>query len=280
MQRVLLLGGSGMLGTDLRDTVPASVELHAPARVDVDLIDTAAIANCLDALSPDWVINAAGYTFVDGAEQDAALAHEVNASAIGRLGRLCASCNIGIVHFSSDYVFSGTLGRPYSETDAPAPINVYGRTKLEGERQLLASGARTILVRTQWLFGRNGRSFPRTMRERAMAHLPTRVVCDQLGRPTYARDLAEWTWLLTRREALGTWHAANASPTTWFDVASRIFESIGASSLLAPCTSAEYPTAARRPANSTLSTTKLEAALESPLPPWTDALDRFLATVI
>jgi dTDP-4-dehydrorhamnose reductase len=181
------------------------------------------------------------------------------------------------VHVSTDYVFAGTASSPYEEGDPVAPVNAYGASKLRGEEAVLSSGAHTLVLRTQWLFGTAGGSFPRTMWERAVAGLPTRVVNDQMGRPTYTRDLAAATWALIARRAAGIVHVTNGGPpATWFAFAREVFVRAGAEALLAPCTTAEYPTPARRPTYSVLSTTRLETLLGGPLPDWRDGLDRFL----
>jgi dTDP-4-dehydrorhamnose reductase len=168
--------------------------------------------------------------------------------------------------------------RPYREDDETSPINAYGLTKFRGEQELSASGARALIIRTQWLFGRAGRSFPRTMWERATKGLTTRVVNDQTGRPTYSRDLAEWTWKLVAQQAEGIFHAANAGTATWFDVASRVFDRVGLDYLVTPSTTVDNPTPARRPAYSVLDTTKLEQAVGL-LRSWQDALDEFMAEI-
>lgn len=274
--RVLLLGARGMLGTDLAATAPRSVELTAAGRAEVDVTDAAAVARALDAARPDWVVNATAYTAVDRAESEREAAFAVNARAVETLGRLCAERGIALAHFGTDYVFPGTGARPYREDDPVSPVNAYGESKLAGEEALRASGARALVLRTQWLFGRHGKSFPRTMWERAAKGQPTRVVSDQRGRPTYTVDLARATWELIGRGATGTYHAANAGETTWFGLAGRVFRTAGAEALLSPCGTADYPTPARRPAYSVLDTTRLEAALGHALPPWEDAVERFL----
>lgn len=277
MTRVVLIGARGMLATDLRATAPPDVQVEAFTETELDLTNGDAVSRALDEIKPDWVVNAAAYTRVDRAEDDYDAALAVNGTAVGQLGQLCASRDIRVVHFSTDYVFPGDATRPYRETDAVAPINAYGRTKLAGERGLLASGAPALILRTQWLFGLVGNSFPRTMWERALKRLPTRVVADQVGRPTSTLDLAHAVWELTRQNVRGIYHIANGGdPATWFDVALVVFRAAGADDLLAPCTSAEYPTPAARPAFSVLETTRLALDTGVILPPWRDALARFL----
>ncbi len=277
MTRVVVLGARGMLGTDIVATAPDEYRVDAYGHSDGDITDTHAIARILTAARPGVVINATAYTQVDRAEQDYDAAAEVNGSAVSRLGTLCADRGVRIVHFSTDYVFRGDARQPYSEGDPADPVNAYGRSKLAGEQALNASGAEPLILRTQWLYGLAGRSFPRTMWERAMRRLATRVVSDQFGRPTYTLDLARATWDLVRQGASGVFHVSNSgTDASWFDVASAVFQTAGAASLLSACTTADYPTPARRPAYSVMSTDKLARAGIT-LAPWQDALSRYLA---
>jgi dTDP-4-dehydrorhamnose reductase len=275
--RVLIFGAAGMLGTDLCAAVPRGTSLVALDVVDADITDRARVAAVLRDAHPDWVINAAAYTAVDRAETEHTVAEEVNAVAPGHIAEEAARVGATMVHFSTDYVFPGTATTPYDEKDPVAPVNAYGASKRRGEAAVLASGAHALVLRTQWLFGHAGKSFPRTMWERATAGLPTRVVNDQVGRPTYTRDLAAATWQLVEQGASGIVHATNGgAAATWFDVAHLVFSRVGAEALLSPCGTADYPTPARRPAYSVLATKHLEELLAGPLPDWHDALGRFL----
>jgi dTDP-4-dehydrorhamnose reductase len=275
--RALIFGAAGMLGTDLCATVPPGTALTALDIGDVDITDRSAVAIALRDARPDWVINAAAYTAVDRAETERALAEAVNGIAPGYIAEASARLGIAMVHFSTDYVFDGTATAPYREEDPVAPVNAYGATKLHGEQAALSSGAHVLVLRTQWLFGRDGKSFPRTMWERATAGLSTRVVSDQFGRPTYTRDLAVATWQLVERRASGIVHVTNGgAATTWLELARQVFVRAGAESLLSPCATEDYPTPARRPAYSVLGTDRLERILPAPLPEWRDGLERFL----
>lgn len=273
--RVLLVGAGGMLATDLVKTQPADVELDARDLHRLDITSADSIARSVAEVRPDWILNASGYTAVDRAESERDLAMAVNGIGPGLLGDVAKRSGARVAHVSTDYVFAGDGKHPYREDDPVAPINAYGETKLEGERRLRDSGARALIVRTQWLFGVNGPSFPKTMTARARARQETRVVDDQTGRLTYTRDLATVIWRLMQTGAEGTWHAANSGEITWYDVARWIFERQGVPHLLTPCTTADYPTPAKRPAYSVLDTSKLERLLGGPLPSWKDALERF-----
>ena len=273
--KALLLGAGGMLARDLLAAAPPASAVTALARGDLDITDHAAVAVALGHWRPDWVINATAYRNVDGAESDYPAAFAVNGAAVTALGELCAARGIAVLHYSTDYVFAGESRDPYAETHEPTPVNAYGRTKLAGEEGLVASGAQALILRTQWLFGLAGRSFPRTMWERARANRPTRVVDDQFGRPTFTRDLARASWTLMSRQATGIYHVANEGMASWFDVAVDIFDRCG-SGALSPCGTSDYPTPARRPAFSVLDTTKVQHDHGIALPHWKAALAQFL----
>ena len=275
--RILIFGASGMLGSDLCAAAPRGTALIPLGLKDADITDRSQVAAVLRDTRPAWVINAAAYTAVDDAETERDVAEAVNGRAPGHIALEAARRQIAVLHVSTDYVFPGTATTPYREEDPVAPVNVYGESKLHGEEAVLASGAHALVLRTQWLFGRSGKSFPRTMWERATAGLPTRVVNDQFGRPTYTRDLAGAVWKLVERRASGVVHVTNGgTPTTWFEVAREVFSRAGAEELLSSCTSADYPTPARRPRYSVLGTERLEKLLRGSLPDWRDGLDRFL----
>ncbi len=274
---VLLLGAGGMLGRALAATLPAGVRLEVREKGSLDITDSQSVRVTLGALRPDCIINAAGYTAVDEAERRSDLAFAINGTAVGQLGDMARELGASVVHFSTDYVFDGLGGAPYPE-DAPCnPLSVYGASKLAGERALLASQCRSLVIRTQWLFGPGGRSFPATMLSRARAGTPTRVVDDQRGRPTNSWDLARATWQLVGLSVTGLVHVTNDGEATWFDVAREIFGRLDRLALLSRCGSNDYPTPARRPADSRLSTQRFEALTGQRLPPWPLALERFIA---
>jgi dTDP-4-dehydrorhamnose reductase len=270
-----------MLGRDVVEAAPPDVEI-VPYDLDCDITDPVAVETRLREVRPQVVFNCAAYTAVDQAEQEPELAGAVNGLAPGSIGYAAARDGAFVMHFSTDYVFDGTASRPYREDDLPAPLSVYGRTKLEGERALAASGAHHVIVRTAWLYGLRGRSFPRTMWQRASAGKPTRVVTDQFGRPTFTQDLAAAAWDLVhgalnhQRSLPSLLHVTNGGePTTWHAIAERVFARLDRSDLLSECTTEDYPTSARRPASSVLDT-RLFSGIVGPLPAWSVALDRFL----
>jgi dTDP-4-dehydrorhamnose reductase len=282
--RVAILGAGGMLGHDLVATAPAEVTVVPFTHADLDITDAAAVERMLTEQRPEVVINAAAYTQVDKAEDEVELAHRVNAWALGMLGQAAARVGVRVVHFSTDYVFDGTAHTPYTEDTPTNPINQYGLSKLRGEEALRASGAEALIIRTQWLFGIHGRSFPRTMWERATAGQKTRVVNDQTGRPTYTPDLAVATWNLLSLRPAGCRkpnivHVANEGVTTWYDLARVVYGAAGVRDLVSPIATADYPTPARRPAHSALDTGRFETQTGRCLPSWEHAIGRFLAQI-
>jgi dTDP-4-dehydrorhamnose reductase len=281
--RVLLFGADGMLGHDLLAQAPPGFAIVPHTISTTDVTAEPQVAAAVRDARPDVVLNSTGYTDVEQAEAERALAFAVNETGPATIGRVVAGLRpqATVVHYGTDYVFDGRATRPYREDDAPQPRGVDGASKLAGERALAASGASHVIIRTQWLFGPAGRSFPRTMWNRARAGQPTRVVNDQTGRPTYTVDLARTTWRLLaggppRLAAAGLQHVTNAGSASWYDLARRIFEAAGAGAALSPCATADYPTPARRPAHSVLDTARFESLAGGPLPTWQDALDRFL----
>ena len=278
--KALLFGGAGMLAHDLRATAPDGVRLQSLTRADLDVTDGDALQERVGNERPQVILNAAAFTDVDAAEFEPARtrAFRVNAAALTTIGAAAAEIGATVVHFSTDYVFDGEATRPYTEEDTPNPVNAYGRSKLEGEQALRVSGAAHLILRSQWLFGVHGRSFPLAMWRRARRGERTRVVADQFGRPTSSRAIAEAVWLLVESGVSGTIHVANSGAATWYEVARRIFTTAGRPELVAPCTTAEYGAAARRPRAAVLDTGQFER-VSKPLPAWEESLDEFLASL-
>lgn len=264
---ILLLGADGMLGrafVELFQIRKRAFESLTVPRIDFTRPDTirAAVTQRLCA-----VINCAAYTDVDGAESNSALADQINGHAVGHLARLCKAHSIPLVHFSTDYVFDGTNSRPYS-TDTPRrPINAYGRSKALGEQLIDDSACDHLLIRTSWLYAPWGKNFVRTIAAAARAKPELKVVNDQRGRPTSAEQLARSALALLDRDRRGTWHLTDSGECTWFDFSTEIVRLTGASCKVHPCTSAEFPRPASRPAYSVLNITKSEEAL-GPFPAW------------
>ena len=219
-------------------------------------------------MQPGLIINAAAYTAVDKAESEPELAQRVNGTAPGMLAEEAQRLGARVVHYSTDYVFDGTKAGAYDEDDAPNPINAYGSSKLVGERAVLAAGSRHLVVRTSWVYGPRGRNFYLTIANRAVRGEQLRVVDDQRGVPTSSRFLAEMTMALVRRDASGLLHVVPSGSTSWYGFAREIVQLCGARSAVDPITSAQFPTPARRPANSVLSNARASTALGATLPDW------------
>lgn len=273
---ILVLGRSGQLATALAEIAPERVE--CAGRETVDMANPSAVEAFVRQRAPACVINAAAYTAVDKAEAEPDLAMTINADSPGALARACAALKAPLVHISSDYVFAGDTSEPYTETDPPAPVGAYGRSKAAGEAAVLAAGGDVAIVRTSWVYGPSGANFVRTMLRLAESRDEVGVVADQFGAPTHVDDLAGACLLLADRlldgggpEARGVFHYANQGEATWADVAEAVFAAAAEEGLRSArvrrITTAEYPTAARRPANSRLRCDRI-AALGVTLQAW------------
>ena len=259
LKKVLILGAYGMLGHDLQSVFP-----HAVLRGhDLDITNAGKVATVIHDLHPALVINAAAYTDVDGCEDNRDLAFAINGDSLGPLGRACRDTGVVLVHFSTDYVFNGTR-RSYKEDDVPHPINAYGESKLLGEKKIMETMDDYRIIRTSWLFGKHGKNFVETMLRLSSEMPQVRVVNDQFGKPTYAADLARKTADIASSPP-GIYHITNEGICSWYEFAREIIPNV------VPCSTAEYPRKAKRPAYSVLSNTKT-----SPLRPWQDALRSYL----
>jgi dTDP-4-dehydrorhamnose reductase len=270
--RYLILGGGGMLGTDLRATL-RSRDVIAPTSAELDVRDAAAVLAA--AAGTDVVINAAAYTRVDDAETHEDEAHAINAIGAENAARAAAEAGAGFVQLSTDYVFDGLADEPYRE-DAPRdPAGAYGRTKAEGEERVLAAHPSPFIVRTAWLYGAAGGNFPRTMLRLAAERDTVSVVTDQVGQPTWTADLARWiVALVTADAAPGIYHGTSGGSTNWFSFARAVFERAGLDSeRVLPTDTATFAQPAPRPAYSVLGHTAWTlAALDTPRD-WTAGLD-------
>jgi dTDP-4-dehydrorhamnose reductase len=280
--RILVTGRSGQVGAELAASLAALGELTLTDRAQLDLSNELAARRALRELKPEVIVNAAAYTAVDRAESEPELAMLINARAPGVLGEEAKRLGALMVHYSTDYVFDGTKGAPYVEDDAPHPLNVYGRSKLEGERAVAASGARHLILRTSWVYGPRGRNFLFAILARAKKGEPLRVVADQIGAPTSSIAIARATaQLLARMRTLsgaeGLYHLTAWGETSWHGFAQAIVAGAGLAAEVAPISTADYPTAARRPMNSRLDNGKLERTFGLRLPDWRAQLEEVLA---
>jgi len=289
--RVLLLGGDGQVGHELRRSLAALGEVVVTTRsgrlaVDgsacepLDLAQADAIEPLLRRVRPDRVVNATAYTAVDRAESERELAFAVNAQAPARLAELCAADGIGLIHYSTDYVFDGNGTRPYLESDPTGPLSVYGESKLAGEEAIRASGAAHLILRTAWVYATHGHNFLRTMLRLGAERDELRVVADQHGSPTPAWLLADAAAAVLRQGIVepGVRHIVAGGQTSWHGFAEAIFDEALLRGLIArrpqvlPITTADYPTPARRPNYSVLDSSRLQAEYGLSIPQWRDAL--------
>jgi len=280
---ILVIGASGQLGFELSRLLPAHGEVTALDRSQLDLADADAIRTTLRLQRPTLIVNAAAYTAVDKAEQEREAAEAINARAPGILAEEAKKLDALLVHYSTDYVFDGTATGPYSEEAPPNPLSVYGASKLSGERAIEASGCRYLVLRTGWVYGLRGHNFLLTIRRLAREREELRVVADQFGVPNWSRALAEATCALlgrglpALRECAGLYNLSARDSTSWFEFARAIIGPVDKPRVL-PITTAEYPTAARRPAYAVLDTKKLERVFGLTLSGWRETLSRCLAS--
>jgi dTDP-4-dehydrorhamnose reductase len=291
--KIWLVGAKGMLGTALRERIALRQLSLVSTDAELDVVDLAGLLAFAQRERPTHILNAAAYTRVDDAETQQEAAFMVNALGPEHLARAAVSVGAVLLHVSTDYVFDGNSRTPYTESSLTGPTGAYGRTKLEGEQRLLGvPGAERLayIVRTSWLFGENGPSFPRTIVKLLAERDELRVVADQVGRPTYTGDLAEATLLLAglgggSAVAPGCYHFANAGETTWCSFATTIRElcvTLGRpvrATRVVPVTTAEFPRPARRPVYSVLDTTRIEAVLGVRPRPWPEPLREFLERI-
>lgn len=281
---ILVTGGAGQVGLALQRLAwPEDVRLHAPARAELDLADPAAIARYVAAGQFAAVINPAAYTAVDKAESDVVSAFAVNALAPAALADATRAAGIPLVHVSTDYVFDGRKAGAYEVDDPVCPISVYGASKEAGEQAVRVVNPRHAILRTAWVVGTDRANFVKTMLRLGAERPQLRVVADQHGSPTAAADLARVLADVTLRliadpvAPTGTFHAVNAGEATWYDLARHVFAVAARSGRpvpeVLPIETRDYPTPARRPANSRLSTRRLEAAFGITLRPWQSAID-------
>jgi len=290
--RILITGGSGQLAIALETVAQArGIAVRRVGRPVLDFDRPASLAEVFAEAAPWLVVNAAAYTAVDAAEDDADAAFRANRDGPEMLARLCEAAGVPLMHISTDYVFDGRKSAPYVETDPTAPQGVYGASKLAGERAVAARCSRSIVVRTSWVYSPIGRNFIRTMLSLAQRSSQLRVVADQIGCPTCSLDLAEAILGVAARLATdgwqdryaGTYHAAGAGWTNWHSLATATFAAAARHGQQVPMveaiTTEQYPTKAKRPPDSRLDCGKLEAVFGLRLPPWQDGLARTIDTI-
>ena len=296
--KILLFGKGGQVGWELQRSLAPLGDIVALDREDSaplsgDLANPERLAAVVQQVRPDVIVNAAAYTAVDQAEREPDLASAINAAAPGVLANAARSQGAWLVHYSTDYVFDGSGAAPWTEDSPTGPLNAYGRTKLEGEERIRASGCRHLILRTSWVYAARGHNFARTMLRLAVERDELKVIDDQHGAPTGADLLADVTAhvlrsALARPELGGTYHCVAAGETTWHGYARHVIESArgaGQPIRVAPdavraVSSAAFPTPARRPHNSRLATVKLRQAFGLTFPDWRTGVDRMLTEIL
>ena len=275
--KILILGHRGMLGSDLMLRMMVAHDVTGKDVGDFDITVEDDCGRVIAECSPDVVINAAAYTNVDGSETDRDRCFAVNAVGVKNIALACRGKGIRIVHFSTDYIFDGRKKTPYLEEDEPAPLNVYGASKLEGERFLQAFSDRWLLIRTAWLYGRNGKNFVKTILEKAAAVKTLDVVDDQIGAPTYSWDLAAAVQLLIEGGHEGLFHLTNRGRCSWHEFACKILQYAGMNDVtVRPIPSADLARPAVRPAWSVLSSRKFSEETGKTMRFWQIALQDYL----
>lgn len=286
--KILITGGTGQVGFELRRSLAALGRISAPTRLQLDLYDSHAVVRYLNDLQPDLIVNAAAYTAVDKAETETDQAQRLNAALPAQLAKYASLNHIWLVHYSSDYVYPGEGSTAYTEDATTGPLGVYGQSKLAGDNAIIASGANHLIFRTSWVYSARGNNFMKTMLRLGREREQLAVVGDQIGAPTPARLIADITALAlagaqTAGESKlhpGIYHLSPRGETSWHGFAQAIFMQAtaqGATFAITPeqvnaITSADYPTPAQRPKNSRLQLMKLEQALSIQLPSWDSQL--------
>jgi dTDP-4-dehydrorhamnose reductase len=270
--KILLTGRNGQVGWELLKALAPLGELTALGRAELDLRDAGRIREAVRASNPDVIVNAAAYTAVDQAESERDAAFAVNAGAPGVLAAEAKRSGALLVHYSTDYVFDGAKPAPYVEEDEPNPINAYGASKLAGERAIAASGCRSLILRTSWVYGPRGANFYLTMLRLARERPALRVVDDQVGAPTSSLAIARATAQLLRPGAHGLYHLSAAGKTSWCGFARAILAGAGLATPVTAIRTEDYPAPAKRPRNSRLDCSRLRADFGVALAPWEEGL--------
>ena len=292
--KILLLGASGQLGTELNRQLPLIAKIKAYTRSELDITDTQAVIETISSFKPNVIVNAAAYTAVDNAEEEKSLAYAINSDAVAVLAQQAAKQGAWLIHYSTDYIFDGEKTAPYTEMDAPNPINVYGASKLAGEEFIAASNCNHFIFRTTWVIGKDGRNFAKTILRLATQRDSLSVINDQYGVPTSPSLITNVTIdaikAIKQQKAWpsGAYNLAPLGVSTWYEIAQTLIImakengvplTISAEDILA-ITTDEYPTPAKRPLNSQLETQKLSQQLSFHLPHWKDDFSAVAAEVI
>lgn len=274
--KILVTGYKGMLGFALQKELLSKYQLIGIDIEDADVTDEIQIKNEIYDIKPDIVIHTAAYTNVDNCETNKELCHKVNAIGTLNITNACKLCGAKLIFISTDYIFDGNQRKPYKESDKPNPINTYGKSKFEAEQYILESYSNSLIIRTSWLYGHNGRNFVDTIIALADKSPELRVVNDQTGSPCYTKDIAHAIGLLVKESITGIIHVTNSGYCTWYDLADKILKLSGKTVSLMPITSKESGRPANRPGYSVLDTKKYVQIAHAPLRPWEEALSDYI----
>ena len=277
--KILITGSNGMLGHDLREVLKDNHELILTTSKTLDITDKDSTIKCIKENKPDVVINAAAYTDVDGCETNQELAYAVNGEGVRNLALGCRQAGCSLVHISTDYVFDGTARDPIEEDGEIGPISIYGKSKLKGEEAILEILDKYFIVRTAWLYGINGKNFPKTMLGLAEDHSEITVVYDEVGTPTYTPDLAYGISKLIETDYYGTYHLTNSGSCSWCEFAKYIFEVADIDVNVVPVTASEFSRPASRPSYSVLKNKKWVENGFKPLRDYKEAIKEYIELI-
>lgn len=278
--KALITGAAGMLGKDMAKALEEAFEVIAMSKKRLDITDYTQVQKSFTSIAPEAVINCAAFTKVDLCEDQSQVAFDVNAKGPENLAKACKKLNIKLIHISTDYVFDGTATTPYREDHPPNPINVYGRSKLQGENYITQTCPNHLIVRTSWLFGKEGPNFIKTMLELSKTRESLQVVNDQMGRPTYTKDLSMAVLLLLKNNAQGIVHFANSGCCTWYDLCCYALKKAGRNKVnVEPISSDRFKRPAKRPKYSVLNLERFEKITGQRPRPWQEAVDSFLIEI-
>ena len=277
--KILITGSNGMLGHDLTEVLKDNHELILTTSKTLDITNKDQVFEVICDAEPDVVINSAAYTDVDGCEENQDLAYSVNGEGVKNLALACKEVDCALVHISTDYIFNGKNDRPWVEDDEIGPISVYGKSKLKGEEAILETLDKYFIVRTAWLYGINGKNFPKTMLELAKNHSEITVVYDEVGTPTYTPDLAYGISELIETDYYGIYHLTNSGNCSWCEFARYIFEVADKDVKVVPVTAAEFARPAPRPSYSVLENKKWVDKGFKPLRSYKEAIKEYVELI-
>lgn len=276
---IIVTGAKGQLGGDVcRILKEKNIPYAGIDKDDLDITSKKDVETFFEKTDFDVLIHCAAYTAVDKAEEERELCYAINAAGTENLAEICKEKNAAIIYISTDYVFSGEGEKPFEVNDEKSPLSVYGKSKYEGEKAVLSLCEKHFIVRTSWVFGEQDRNFIATMLRLSESRKEINVVADQIGSPTYSKDLAALLAQMAVTDKYGTYHGTNEGFCSWYELAKKVFEIKGIPMKVNPVTSEEYVTAAKRPKNSRMSKKALEDAGFELLPHWEDAVRRYLDT--